>query len=150
MNVKFRGKNGAKNELSYRLWRPPMRCRKNLYQIKLIVPNFKLNKSVIGFKSYPRVCRCSSQVYFHLFSFHSISFLFLFFFNLIFILFYLYVIPIFLEDHYHLFSNCFKKCFKFNFAKISPKPQFQFGTEVVIFPINPTSNPPTQIKLKLA
>ena len=28
-----------------------------------IGPNFKSNKTVIGFKSYSRVCRCSSQVY---------------------------------------------------------------------------------------
>ena len=35
-----------------------------LYQIKLIGPNFKFNKTVIVFKSYSRVCRCSSQVYF--------------------------------------------------------------------------------------
>ena len=29
------------------------------------------------------------------------------------------------------------------FAKLSPKPQQQLGAEVVIFPINPTNQPPT-------
>ena len=40
------------------------KSRIKLYQIKLIGHNFKFNKTVIGFKSYSRVCRCYSQVYF--------------------------------------------------------------------------------------
>ena len=40
------------------------KIRIKLYQIKLIGLNFKFNKTVIGFKSYSRVCRCPSQVYF--------------------------------------------------------------------------------------
>ena len=39
--------------------------RIKLYQIKLIGHNFKFNKTIIGFKSYWRVCRCSSQVYYY-------------------------------------------------------------------------------------
>ena len=35
-------------------------------KIELNSPNFKFNKTVMGFKSYSRVCRCSSQVYFQL------------------------------------------------------------------------------------
>ena len=41
------------------------KSRIKLYQIKLIGNNFKFNKTVIGFKSYSRVCSCSSQVYIH-------------------------------------------------------------------------------------
>ena len=44
------------------------KSRIKLYQIKLIGHNFKFNKTVIGFKSYSRVCRCSSQVYFGILS----------------------------------------------------------------------------------
>ena len=39
------------------------KSRIKLYQILLIGHNFKFDKTVIGFKSYSRVCHCSSQVY---------------------------------------------------------------------------------------
>ena len=35
-------------------------------------------------------------------------------------------------------------------AKLSPKPQPQLGAEVVIFPVNPTTQPPTRTSLNLA
>ena len=44
------------------------KSRIKMYQIRLIGHNFKFDKTVIGFKSYSRVCRCSSQVYFHILS----------------------------------------------------------------------------------
>ena len=39
------------------------KSRIKLYQIKLIGPNFKFDRTIIRFKSYSKVCRCSSQVY---------------------------------------------------------------------------------------
>ena len=46
-----------------KFWLLKVESRIKLYQIKLIGINFKFNKTVIGLKSYSRVCRCSSQVY---------------------------------------------------------------------------------------
>ena len=39
------------------------KSRIKLYLIKLIGPKFKFNKTVIGLKSYSRVCRCSCHMY---------------------------------------------------------------------------------------
>ena len=39
-----------------------------------------------------------------------------------------------------------QKCF---FAKLNSKPQPELGGEVVIYPVNPTSHPPTRTSLNL-
>ena len=49
------------------------KSRMNLCQIKLIGPNSKFDKAVIRFKLYLRVCRCSSQVYYYLFSIYVLT-----------------------------------------------------------------------------
>ena len=48
------------------------------------------------------------------------------------------------------FSDCLNLSRIFIFAKLSPKPQPQLGAEVVIFPVNPTTQPPTRTSLNLA
>ena len=85
------------------------KSRIKLYQILLIGHNFKFNKTVIGFKSYSRVCHCSSQVYFQFFSKFPIFPSFQLFSKF----------PIFIQ-FFSKFPN-FPKIFKFfpNFSRIS-------------------------------